>query len=82
MCKKQTSVSHSSTESDVISLGAGLGMDCIIAIDLLDLVIEVLQLTNTKTRIHSNPEVDELSVVYHDLTSAKTFSLRSPTLHI
>ena len=27
MCKKQTSVSHSSTESEIISLGAGLRMD-------------------------------------------------------
>ena len=27
MCKKQTSVSHSSTESDIISLDAGLRLD-------------------------------------------------------
>ena len=27
MCKKQTSVSHSSTESEIISLGAGLRLD-------------------------------------------------------
>ena len=42
MCKKQTSVSHSSTESEVISLGAGFRMDGIRALDLRDLVIEVL----------------------------------------
>ena len=28
MCKKQTSVSHSSTESEIISLGAGLRLAC------------------------------------------------------
>ena len=34
MCKKQTSVSHSSTESDIISLDAGLRLDGIPALDL------------------------------------------------
>ena len=43
MCKKQTSVSHSSTESVIISLDAGLRMDGIPALDLWDLVFEVLQ---------------------------------------
>ena len=33
MCKKQTSVSHSSTESEIISLGAGLRLDGIPALD-------------------------------------------------
>ena len=42
MCKKQTSVSHSSMESEIISLVAGLRMDGIPALDLWDLVIEVL----------------------------------------
>ena len=42
MCKKQTSVSHSSTETEIISLDAGLRMDGIPALDLWDLVIEVL----------------------------------------
>ena len=41
MCKKQTSVSHSSTEAEVISLDAGLRMDGITALDLWDFVIEV-----------------------------------------
>ena len=39
MCKKQTSVSHSSTEADIISLD--LRMDGIPALTLWDLVIEV-----------------------------------------
>ena len=42
MCKKQTSVSHNSTESEVISLDAGPRMDGIPALDLWDLSIEVL----------------------------------------
>ena len=33
MCKKQTSVSHSSTESEIISLDAGLRVDCLLALD-------------------------------------------------
>ena len=41
MCKKQTSVSHSSTEAEIISLDAGLRMDGIPALTLWDLVIEV-----------------------------------------
>ena len=34
MCQKQTSVSHSSTESEIISLDAGLRLDGISALDL------------------------------------------------
>ena len=70
MCKKQTSASHSSTESEVISSVAGLRMDSIPALDLWDLVIEVLRsfkkLTSTErpvarrdpkeTRQHKNEE--------------------------
>ena len=42
MCKKQTTVSHSSTESEIISLDAGLRMDGILALDLRDLIVAVL----------------------------------------
>ena len=42
MCKKQTAVSHSSTESEIISLDAGLGLDGIHALDLWDLIVLVL----------------------------------------
>ena len=42
MCKKQTSVSHSSTESDIISLGTGLRLDGLLALELWDLVVAVL----------------------------------------
>ena len=43
MCKKQAAVSRSTTESEVISLDAGLRMDGIPALDLWDLVIDVLR---------------------------------------
>ena len=42
MCKKQTSVSHSSTESETFSLDAGLRLDGIPALDLWDLIVAVL----------------------------------------
>ena len=59
MCKKQTSVSHSSTEAEIISLDAGLRMDGIPALDLWDLVIDVFhsspnQLNNTKDQVQGN----------------------------
>ena len=38
MCKKQTSVSHSSTKSEIISLDAALRLDGIPALDLWDLI--------------------------------------------
>ena len=43
MCKKQMSVSHSTPDDEVKSLDAGLRMDGFFALDLWDLVIEVLQ---------------------------------------
>ena len=43
MCKKQTSVSHSSTESEIISLDAGLRLDGIQALDVWDLIVAVLR---------------------------------------
>ena len=42
MCKKQTSVSHSSTGSEIISLDAGLRLDGIPALVLWDLIVVVL----------------------------------------
>ena len=52
MCKKQISVSHSSTESEIISLDAGLRMDGIPALDLWDLIVTVFH-GNT----HQNDQV-------------------------
>ena len=42
MCKKQTSVSHSSTESEIISLDAGLRSDGLLILELWDLIVSVL----------------------------------------
>ena len=53
MWKKQTAVSHSSTESEIISLDAGLRLDGIPALDLWDLI--VLVLGNT-TQSHDRTE--------------------------
>ena len=43
MCKKQTAVSHSSTESEIISLDTGLRLDCLPALELWDLIVSVLE---------------------------------------
>ena len=43
MCKKQTSVSHTSTEAEIISLDSGPRMDGIPALDLWNLVFEVFR---------------------------------------
>ena len=42
MCKKQTAVSHSSTESEIISLDTGLRLDGLPALEPWDLVVSVL----------------------------------------
>ena len=41
MCKKQTAVSHSSTESEIISLDTGLRLDGLSALELWDLIVSV-----------------------------------------
>ena len=41
MCMKQTSVSHSSTESEIISLDTGLRLDGLPALELWDLIVSV-----------------------------------------
>ena len=42
MCQKQTAVSHSSTESEIISLDTGLRLDGLLALELWDLIVSVL----------------------------------------
>ena len=49
MCKRQTSVAHSSTEAEIISLDAGLRMDGIPALDLWDSVVEVFRSSPNQT---------------------------------
>ena len=50
MCEKQTSVSHSSTQSEIISLDAGLRLDGIHALDLLDLIFCLWSTTQNHDR--------------------------------
>ena len=51
LCKKQTSLSHSSTESEIISLDAGLRLDGLPALELWDLIVSVLgNMTQTSDR--------------------------------
>ena len=57
MCKKQTSVSHSSTESEIISLDAGLRMDGKPALDLWDLIVTVLHgNTHRNNQVRRDPK--------------------------
>ena len=55
MCKKQTSVSHSSTESEIISLDAGLRLDGIPALDLWDLIVSVFGNTTQDRKERRDP---------------------------
>ena len=48
------SVSHSSTDSEIISLDAGLRLDGIPALDLWDVVIEVLRSSNSTKPTHQS----------------------------
>ena len=52
MCKKQTSVSHSSTESEIISLDTGLRLDGLPALELWDLIVSVF---GNISRVSDNP---------------------------
>ena len=54
MCKKQSSVSRSSTESEIISLDAGLRMDGLLPHGLVNIVIEVRSSTNNTVQPNHN----------------------------
>ena len=67
MCKKQTAVSHSSTESEIISLDTGLRLDGLPALELWDLIVSVFgnshisdrtgQPVNGKNKSHNKIDV-------------------------
>ena len=59
MCKKQTSVSHSSTESEIISLDARLRLDGIPALDQWDLIVSVLGNTTQNHDRTGKPVVEQ-----------------------
>ena len=78
MCKKQTSVSHSSTESEIISLDAGLRMDGITALDFWDLVVTVLHgNTNQSKQVQGDfsttPTRKKIHRKFDDLNSVDFF---------
>ena len=58
MCKKQTSVSHSSTESEIISLDTGLRLDGLPALELWDLIVSVLGNVSRVSDNPGRPEID------------------------
>ena len=62
MCKKQTSASHNSTESEIISLDAGFRMDGFPALDLWDLIVAVLGNTNQSHKERGDPFMNKREV--------------------
>ena len=58
MCKKQTSVSHSSTESEIISLDIGLRLDGLLALELWVLIISVLGNISRVSVVSGQPDSD------------------------
>ena len=59
MCKKQTAVSHSSTESEIISLDTGLRLDGLPALDLWDLIVSVFRYTTQTPERLGRPVVSD-----------------------
>ena len=58
MCKKQTSVSHSSTESEIISLDTGLRLDGLPALELWGQIVSVLENVSRVSDRTVKPEYD------------------------
>ena len=61
MCKKQTSVSRSSTESEIISLDAGLTLDGLPALKMWDLIVSVFGNMTQTTERPGRPVIIEKS---------------------
>ena len=59
MCEKQAAVSHSSTESEIISLDAGLRLDGLPALELWDLIVSVFGSMTQTTERTGRPVVTE-----------------------
>ena len=70
MCKKQTSVSHSSTESEIISLDAGLRLDGVLALDFWDLIVSVLGNMTQTTERTGRPDVSDKNQRSQGMTNA------------
>ena len=61
MCKKQTAVSHSSTESEIISLDTGLRLDGLPALELWDLIVSVFGKTTQTAERTGRPAITDKS---------------------
>ena len=59
MCKKQTAVSHSSTEAEIISLDTGLRLDGLPALELWGLIVSVLGKVSRVPDRSEKPESDD-----------------------
>ena len=57
-CKKQTVVSHSSTESEIISLDTGLRLDGLPALELWDLIVSVFGSVSQISHRSGQPDSD------------------------
>ena len=87
MCKKQRSVSHSSTESEIISLDTGLRLDGLLALELWDLIVSVFknnshvsdgagQPVNGKNKSHNkNDVIQDIDFVPSNVQSANREAL-------
>ena len=73
MCKKQTAVSHSSTESEIISLDTGLRLDGLPALKLWDLIVSVLGNTTQNRDRTERPVVNtsEICSPHHTIHKRK-----------
>ena len=83
--KKQTSVSHSSTESEIISLDARLRLDGIPTLDLWDLIVAVLGNTYQndqvrETRLNLQRERKSMETLVIDFISSNVNSSRKEAL--
>ena len=90
MCKKRTAVSHSSTESEIISLDTGLRLDGLPALELWDLIVSVFgnvsrvsdgsgQLDNDVHKRHKSQKkidvMEDIDSVLSDVRSARQEAL-------
>ena len=82
MCKKQTSVSQSSTESEINSLDTGLRLDGLLALELWDLIVCVFgnishvsdrtgQPVNVKNKYNQNDVMQDIDSVPSNVQSAR-----------
>ena len=59
VCKKQTAVSHSSTELEIISLDIGLRLDGLLALELCNRIVSVLGNVSRVSDRSGKPESDD-----------------------